>query len=1392
MRRISALFACSIAFGVLTACSEGVKAPLAQIAAPAAVNAGSYVLLNASASQDPQGRPLTYAWSFVERPLGSNATLVDEHTATPSFLADVPGTYVLQLIVSNSVLTSTASQVTVQVSTCAANPPAIASPLLASKNPLNIGETTQLTAQVTDADNESPCNLNQTLSYEWVIIQQPAGSMATLNSKRSETPSLIPDKSGDYKVRLTVTDSTGLSSEPKTIIVTANCGAGTVSPTATPNATHPNVAVQLAANGSDPDTACGVAQLTYQWLVRAKPVGATATFSISASANPTFSADRPGSYQLGVVATDGTGRSSPEGVVSVNVDAPCSKPVLSNLRFTAGGQTTAFRGDRIDLAVDATPGNCGLISSQLTYNWTLLAPPGSAAALKSSSSAAPSFIADVAGGNFTVSVTAIDAEGNASNAATLTISVSTCGRSPILAAISDTAGPRPFDDHTFQAVPAAGRTTFSDDDTSGCPARFVGQYSFTWSVVSSAPSVGYAFNNTDGATVKFTPGGNAVYSVRLVVNSPTKSAEFMTLVGVSCPDVVPKAGTLLIASGTPGYAPGKFFLGDTAMLSATPSALCYSDGSTPYSYLWSLQSLSGSAATLSSVTAAQPTFAVDVAQSTWQATVIVVDKLGNRSDPIKGTAAFKSETCGINPVVTTFSDTRAGVSPFAAFDPHALQATAVSRDDDVAVCPARFKNSYSFTNLKVTPPGGATKWSFVPSSSSAGRFEAGENGLYVVSVDATGSKSGLTGSASLSIAVNCANSTPATTAPVITLVSDPDGIIVAGKIFRDETVTVATTPSAACYTGSNFRPAYQWSFVQPDTTDLLATFSSTAAVTPTFFVNESGAVYHLQVQVRDRWDNGPGSNSSTFAAENCGKNPVVVSVAGAQATGAAFPFDPWIVSASASSADDDASQCPQPRFAQAYAFTWAVSAFPTGATRFALSPTAGPQTVFIEGEPASGVYAVKATATGIKSGLHGDGTGSIATATCATPGPTFPGSIGIAPDGIGITRVTPPVADAYYGSHPGRFFKDDLITLTRPATFACYTSQALAVATYAWRLTTDTPPMPAITQVPGAPASATFTADQSNRTYHSRVDVADHWGHSDFRTRDISSGICGSSPINNGLTIAEDFANPANTRPQDPRALRVIPPVGGFFSADSDPAQCPARFGQALVYTFKWELMPTDDSTVFNPVNAQATTFTPKASVLYTVRATVTGSGTPSFVDRNIDATCSANHPTAARRFISAPPSVLEQNGVAYTGGPLFKSDLLKLQTSVVQGCLTNTTLSYAWVLEQPAGTNVSALLSSQTAEQPIFQTQGFGVDYVAKVILTDGNGNISTQGSNTFHVMPCGSLAPTATYVAMQHFDGIVRRLPGDLADTTASLDITQASNTLTPTATVAVGGTA
>ena len=76
-----------------------------------------------------------------------------------------------------------------------------------------------------------------------------------------------------------------------------------------------------------------------------------------------------------------------------------------------------------------------------------------------------------------------------------------------------------------------------------------------------------------------------------------------------------------------------------------------------------------------------------------------------------------------------------------------------------------------------------------------GRFEAGENGVFLVSVEATGTKSGLSGPGSLIIDVRCADTTPAVTQPVITSVSDPDNITVPGEIFRDETVTVATTAS---------------------------------------------------------------------------------------------------------------------------------------------------------------------------------------------------------------------------------------------------------------------------------------------------------------------------------------------------------------------------------------------------------------------------------------------------------------------------------------------------------------------------------------------------------------------------------------------------------------------
>ena len=61
------------------------------------------ITLNGSASYDPDGmnEPLIYSWEVSEYPDGANITFADSNTATPSFSADVLGTYVVTLTVTD-------------------------------------------------------------------------------------------------------------------------------------------------------------------------------------------------------------------------------------------------------------------------------------------------------------------------------------------------------------------------------------------------------------------------------------------------------------------------------------------------------------------------------------------------------------------------------------------------------------------------------------------------------------------------------------------------------------------------------------------------------------------------------------------------------------------------------------------------------------------------------------------------------------------------------------------------------------------------------------------------------------------------------------------------------------------------------------------------------------------------------------------------------------------------------------------------------------------------------------------------------------------------------------------------------------------------------------------
>ena len=88
-------------------------APVADAGPAQAVNAGQPVLLDGSGSFDIENDPLTYQWQFNQLPAGSTAVLSDATVVNPTFVADVAGTYVLQLIVNDGALPSQPSQVTV-------------------------------------------------------------------------------------------------------------------------------------------------------------------------------------------------------------------------------------------------------------------------------------------------------------------------------------------------------------------------------------------------------------------------------------------------------------------------------------------------------------------------------------------------------------------------------------------------------------------------------------------------------------------------------------------------------------------------------------------------------------------------------------------------------------------------------------------------------------------------------------------------------------------------------------------------------------------------------------------------------------------------------------------------------------------------------------------------------------------------------------------------------------------------------------------------------------------------------------------------------------------------------------------------------------------------------
>jgi hypothetical protein len=88
--------------------------PMADAGATTSVLEGETAILDGSGSNDANHDPLTYKWSIASKPEGSDAVLENADAQVATFIPDLPGAYVAQLIVNDGFVDSEAKTVTIQ------------------------------------------------------------------------------------------------------------------------------------------------------------------------------------------------------------------------------------------------------------------------------------------------------------------------------------------------------------------------------------------------------------------------------------------------------------------------------------------------------------------------------------------------------------------------------------------------------------------------------------------------------------------------------------------------------------------------------------------------------------------------------------------------------------------------------------------------------------------------------------------------------------------------------------------------------------------------------------------------------------------------------------------------------------------------------------------------------------------------------------------------------------------------------------------------------------------------------------------------------------------------------------------------------------------------------
>lgn len=308
--------------------AQVLRFPIADTGRDVSAMVGMPAIIDGSQSHDPGGRLITFQWSILETPAGSNAT-IDASDPAPVFIPDLPGAYRLQLVVTNEDgLESRPAGVTLRAFATTPFPNARAG----RDRQVRVGAPVDLDASTSYDPLHTP------LTFRWSLVSVPLASRiddADVAARDSARAWFTPDVEGAYVLRLEASNG-ALTAEDR---ITVTATAGNLRPIASAG-DHRYVAREgpFALNGVtsfDPDA--GPSPLGFAWSLVTRPANSAITDrSIGDPRAPTTSVtpDADGAYVFRLTVNDGA-ESDSDNVLLRHSTAPTRDAMESTAHGSA-------------------------------------------------------------------------------------------------------------------------------------------------------------------------------------------------------------------------------------------------------------------------------------------------------------------------------------------------------------------------------------------------------------------------------------------------------------------------------------------------------------------------------------------------------------------------------------------------------------------------------------------------------------------------------------------------------------------------------------------------------------------------------------------------------------------------------------------------------------------------------------------------------------------------------------------------------------------------------------------------------------------------------------------------------------------------------------------------